>query len=152
MTINVEDIKKLREQTGAGVMEVKKALEDNAGDYQKALTELRGRVSAKAEKKAGRETKDGLIASYIHLGGKAGSLVWLACETDFVAKTDDFKKLAQEIALQVCTEDFTDIAALTDSEYARDASKKISDLINEVIAKVGEKIEIKDFKKFDVRS
>jgi elongation factor Ts len=152
MAINIEDIKKLREETGAGMLEVKKALEDNGGDYQKALTELMGKVASKAAKKSDRETKDGLVASYIHLGGKAGSLVWLACETDFVAKTDDFKKLAQEIALQVCTEDFVDVEALTNSEYIRDSSKKISDLINEVTAKVGEKIEIRDFKKFDVRA
>lgn len=152
MPINVEDIKKLREQTGAGVMEAKKTLEDSAGDYQKALTDLMSKVASKAAKKSDRQTKDGLVASYIHLGGKAGSLVWLACETDFVAKTDDFKKLAQEIALQACTEDFADVDALVASEYVRDDSKKILDLINEVIAKVGEKIEIRDFKKFDVRS
>jgi elongation factor Ts len=152
MAINIEDIKKLREETGAGMLEVKKALEDNGGDYSKALTELQGKVASKAAKKADRVTKDGIVASYIHLGGKAGSLVWLACETDFVAKTEDFKKLAQEIALQVCTDDYADVEALVSAEYVRDGSKKISDLINEVTAKVGEKIEIREFKKFDVRA
>lgn len=151
MTINVEFIKKLREETGAGVMEVKKVLEEVGGDYEKAHAQLMSLVGAKAAKKADRQTKDGLVESYIHAGGKAGSLLWLACETDFVAKTEDFKKLAHEIALQVCSEDLTDVESLLASEYVRDASKKISDLINEVTAKVGEKIEVRGFVKFDVR-
>ncbi len=152
MTINTTDIKKLREQTGAGVMEVKKALEDNNGDYDKTLTVLMSTVAAKAAKKSDRVTKDGLVEPYIHLGGKSGSLVWVACETDFVAKTDDFKKLAHEIAMQVCTEDFENVEQLMSAEYIRDGSKKISDLVNETTAKVGEKIEIRGFCKFDVRS
>lgn len=101
MSINVTDIKKLREETGAGVMEVKHALEENGGDYTKAHALLMSKVSAKAAKKSDRVTKDGLVEAYIHLGGKVGSLLWLACETDFVAKTDEFKKLAHEIAMQV---------------------------------------------------
>jgi elongation factor Ts len=152
MTINVNDIKKLREATGAGVMEVKKALEENNADYNKTLAALMSTVAAKAAKKSDRVTKDGLVEPYIHLGGKAGSLVWLACETDFVAKTDDFKKLAHEIAMQVCTEDFDNIEQLIAAEYIRDGSKKIQDLINETTAKVGEKIEVRGFCKFDVRS
>lgn len=152
MAINVEHIKKLREATGAGVMEAKTALESNGGDYDKALGLLLSIVSNKVAKKADRTTKDGLVEPYIHLGGKVGCLVWLACETDFVAKTDDFKKLAHEIALQVCTEDFNEIEDIVNSEYVRDPSKKISDLINETTAKVGEKIEIKGFVKFDVRA
>ena len=152
MALNVQDIKKLREETGAGVMEVKKALEENAGDFAKTLEALMKQVGAKAAKKSDRTTKDGLVESYIHAGGKVGGLIWLACETDFVAKTDAFKKLAHEIAMQVCTEDFADTEALMNSEYVRDPEKKISDLVNEVIAKVGEKIEIRGFTKFDVRA
>ncbi len=151
MTINVELIKKLRDETGAGIIEAKKALEENNSDYDKAYAVLMSKVSAKAAKKADRVTKDGLVESYIHMGGKMGSLLWLACETDFVAKTDDFKKLAHEIALQICTSDFKEISEVLESEYIRDPSKKILDLINEVIAKVGEKIEIRGFSKFDVR-
>jgi elongation factor Ts len=152
MAININEIKKLREETGAGILEVKKALEETGEDYDKARQLLMGKVAGKAAKKADRTTKDGLVESYIHAGGKLGSLLWIACETDFVAKTDDFKKLAHEIAMQVCTEDFTDVESLLSSEYIRDPSKKVLDLINEVIAKVGEKVEIRGFTKFDVRA
>jgi elongation factor Ts len=152
MTINVEILKKLREETGAGVIEVKKALDDNAGDYEKAKALLMSKVSAKAAKKADRVTKDGLVEAYIHGAGKVGSLICLACETDFVAKTDEFKKLAHEVAMQVATDEYADVAALANSEYIRDPSKKIQDLINEVIAKVGEKIELRSFVRFDVNS
>jgi len=148
---DIESIKKLREETGAGVLEVKNALEETGGDYDKAHAILMKKVAAKAEKKADRVTKDGLVESYIHLGGKAGSLVLLACETDFVAKTDDFKKLAHEIAMQVCTSEYSSVAEVVEAEYIRDPAKKIQDLINEVIAKVGEKIELRSFVRFDAR-
>src|SRR5689334_20748566 len=120
MELNINDIKELREETGSGVLEVKKALEDASGDVKAALEILMKNAMAKAAKKSDRETKDGLVASYIHAGGKVGSLISLACETDFVAKTEDFQKLAKEIALQACTEDYADIEALLNSEYIRD--------------------------------
>ena len=103
-TINVELIKKLREETGAGVLDVKQALETHGGDEAKAREDLvkKGLVKA-AKKSAEREVKDGLVHSYIHAGGKVGSLVSVACETDFVAKTEQFQKLVHEVALQVCT-------------------------------------------------
>jgi elongation factor Ts len=148
---DIESIKKLREETGAGVLEVKTALEEANGDYTKAHEVLMKKAASKAAKKADRTTKDGLVESYIHMGGKAGSLVLLACETDFVAKTDDFKKVAHEIAMQVCTSEYADVNELVESEYIRDPSKKIKDLINELTAKVGEKIEIRSFVRFDVR-
>ena len=94
--------------------------------------------------------EDGLVYSYIHNSGKVGSLVLLGCETDFVAKTEDFQKLCKDIAMQVCSEDYEDVEKLLESEYIRDPSKKISDLINEAVAKVGEKIEIRKFTKFSV--
>ena len=152
MNFNINDIKKLREETGAGVLEVKQALESAEGNYDKAREELMKKVASKAAKKADRVTKDGLVESYIHAGGKVGSLVALACETDFVAKTDDFKKLAHEIAMQVCTEEFENVEDLLNSEYIRDPGKKIKDLIDEVVAKVGEKVEIREFAKFNVRA
>ncbi len=151
MSIAVEDIKKLREETGAGVLDAKRALEDNAGDYEKAKAELVAKGLAKAAKKsAERIVKDGLVHSYIHSNGKMGSLVAVACETDFVAKTDEFIKLCHEVALQVCTDDFDSVEALLASEYIRDPQKKISDLVSETIAKTGEKIEIKKFVKLNV--
>ncbi len=151
MSINVELIKKLRDETGAGVLEVKEALTAAEGDYEKAKAALVKKGLAKAEKKAERVTKDGLVHAYIHAGGKVGSLVFIACETDFVAKTDDFKTLCNEVALQVCTEDYVEIRDLLDAEYIRDGSKKIKDLVKETIAKLGENIEIKEFARFSVR-
>ncbi|MBN1162139.1 translation elongation factor Ts [Patescibacteria group bacterium] len=150
MKLDVKNIKKLREETGAGVLEVKKTLEETNGDYKRARQILMEKVGDKAAKKADRETKDGIVVSYIHSGGRIGSLVVVACETDFVAKTDDFKKLADEIAMQVCTDDYESVDDLLKDDYIRDSSKNVQDLINETIAKVGEKIEIKDFVKFSV--
>lgn len=150
MAIDVEKLKQLREETGAGILEIKSMLDETGGDFDKAKEELIKKAASKAAKKSDRVAKDGLVYSYIHNGGKVGSLVLVGCETDFVAKTDDFKKLCQEISMQVCTEDFDDVEKLLDSEYIRDTSKKIQDLVNETSAKTGEKIEIVKFTKFFV--
>jgi len=146
----MQDIKKLREETGAGVVEVKIALEEANGDYQKAFDALMKKVAKKAEKRADRSTNDGLVHAYIHAGGKIGSLVHIGCETDFVAKTDEFQKLCHNVAMQVCTGDFATNQELLDSEFIKDPSKKILNLIEEVIAKTGEKVELKGFSKFSV--
>ena len=151
MTMNVQDIKKLREETGAGVLEVKQALEELSGDYEKARVLLMTKGAAKAAKKAERTTKDGLVRSYIHGAGKIGSLIVVACETDFVARTEDFKKLCHEVAMQVCTDEYKDVDDLLEAEYIRDPNKKVKDLVTETIAKVGEKIEIKKFIRFAVK-
>lgn len=148
--MDISLIKKLREETGAGVSEVKQALEDSSDNYEKAHRILMDKVSSKAAKKADRIIKDGLIHSYVHATGKTGSLVYLGCETDFVAKTDAFKTLIHDISLQICTEDYTDVQAVLESEFIKDPSKKIQDLINEVIAKTGEKVELVRFCKFSV--
>jgi elongation factor Ts len=94
-------VKKLRDRTGAGMMECKAALQEAKGDLEEAVTILRKRGLASAAKKTGRATSEGLIGSYIHLGGKIGVLVELNCESDFVARTDDFQNLLKELALQV---------------------------------------------------
>jgi elongation factor Ts len=99
--ISMDLIKELRQRTGAGIVECKKVLQETGGDVEKAVELLRKRGAAKAEKKAGRATAQGVIASYIHAGGKAGALVEVNCETDFVAMTEDFQNLAREIAMQV---------------------------------------------------
>ncbi|HYN06608.1 MAG TPA: translation elongation factor Ts [Vicinamibacterales bacterium] len=99
--ISAELVKKLRDRTGAGMMECKAALQDANGDLEEATTILRKRGLAQAAKKSGRSTSEGLIGSYIHQGGKIGVLVELNCESDFVAKTDDFQTLLKELALQV---------------------------------------------------
>ncbi|HAI62857.1 MAG: Elongation factor Ts [candidate division WWE3 bacterium GW2011_GWF2_41_45] len=150
MELNIKDIKNLREETGAGVLEVKQALENFAGDYTKAKEELMKKVGAKAAKKSERVTKDGLIFSYLHAGGRVGTMIYMACETDFVAKTEDFQKLCKEVAMQAATGDYSSVEDLLNDEYIREPSKKISDLLNEVTAKVGEKIELKKFIKYSV--
>lgn len=104
-TASLEDIKRLREETGAGVMEAKKALQDADGDYGKAKKLLEQRGAASAAKRAGRTASNGVVEAYIHAGGQVGVLVELDCETDFVARTPSFKELAHEIALQVAATD-----------------------------------------------
>ena len=94
-------VKELREKTGAGMMDCKAALQETGGDMDKAVDYLRKKGVAKAEKKSSRETKDGLVEAYIHPGGKLGVLVEVSCETDFVAKTDDFQELVKNIAMQI---------------------------------------------------
>ena len=151
MTIDIAAIKKLREETGAGVMDVKKVLEETAGDVEKSIKLLMEKGLAKLEKRADKDAGEGLVFAYIHAGGKIGSLVLLGCETDFVAKTEEFQKLGKELAMQVATEDYADTAALLDAEYIRDASKKVKDLVSTTVAKLGEKIEIRLFTRYSVR-
>jgi elongation factor Ts len=99
--IKPEDVKRLRDQTGAGIMDCKHALEESGGDVEKALLWLREKGLSTAAKKAGRMAREGVIASYIHHGARLGVLLELNCETDFVARTDDFQQLARELAMQV---------------------------------------------------
>ena len=101
MSITAKQVAELRGQTGAGLMDCKKALTESEGDLEKAITILRKKGMASASKKAGRATSEGLIESYIHLGGKVGVLIEVNCETDFVAKTDDFKSFVKDICLHV---------------------------------------------------
>lgn len=101
MSIPADLVKQLREMTGAGIMDCKSALTETNGNLEKAIEHLRKKGIAKAEKKASRETKDGLIESYLHPGSKLGVLVEINCETDFVAKTDDFKRFTRDIAMQI---------------------------------------------------
>src|SRR5262245_62202848 len=99
--ISAEAVKRLREQTGAGFMDCKRALQETDGDVDKAVSLLRERGLAAAARKAGREAREGLISSYIHTGGRVGVLIEVNCETDFVARTDQFQKLARDLAIQV---------------------------------------------------
>src|SRR5882762_3201322 len=101
MAIDTSKIKQLREETGAPVMDCKRALEESAGSLDNARQWLRQRGAAVAEKKAGRVASQGLVDSYIHGGGRIGVIVEVNCETDFVARSDDFKKLAHDIAMQI---------------------------------------------------
>ena len=147
---NVNDIKKLRDETGAGVLEIKNALEEFDGDFKKVKEDLMKKGKAKAAKKADRDASDGLVYAYIHNGGKVGSLILMACETDFVAKTNDFQNLCREVAMQVCTGDYDSVGDLLKDEYIRDESKTVKDLITEAIAKLGENIELREFTKYSI--
>jgi len=145
----MEDIKALREKTGAGVMDVKRALDEAKGDVKKAEELLKARGLEIADKKSEREMAQGLIDSYIHLG-KIGVLVEVSCETDFVARNDDFKAFVHEIALQVAQSESENVEDLLKEESFKDPSKTIDAIVKETIAKTGENIKIKRFVKFSL--
>lgn len=147
---STEMIKELREKTAAGVMDCRKALEEAKGDIEKAAEILRKQGLEKAEKKADRVTGQGLVSAYIHQTGKIGAIVEVSCETDFVARTEDFKILAHELAMQVASMNPKDVPDLLKQEYIRDSSKTISDLIKETIAKLGENIVVKKFSRIEL--
>jgi elongation factor Ts len=192
--IRPEDVKRLREQTGAGIMDCKRALEDSAGDVEKAIAWLRDKGLSVAAKKAGRMAREGVIASYIHHGSRLGVLLELNCETDFVARTDDFQQLARELAMQVAGLSPTWVSrddvpgdvleeqrrgfaeeAVRDGRPAdrvaeivegklnkwlesvcllelpfRDTERRVSDLITEKIALLGENIRVARFARMSV--
>jgi elongation factor Ts len=150
MKIGIEDIKKLREVTGAGIADCRQALEDTDGDQKKAAEILRKKGIEKAGKKAERQVKAGMVFSYVHHTGRLGAIVGLACETDFVAKTDDFQKLGKELALHIAASKPTSVEELMGQEYVRDASKTVEVLIKETIGKLGENIQVLEFKILEV--
>ena len=142
MKIDVSLIRKLKEETGAPVIRVKKVLEEQEGDEKKAFEILRKEGFEKASKREGRETSQGLVESYIHHSGKVASLVELFCETDFVARNELFKELAHNLALQVASMGAKDSQDLLEQEYIKDPTKKVGDLVKEVVAKTGENIRV----------
>jgi elongation factor Ts len=193
--ISVAMVKELREKTGAGIMDCKEALAECQGDMEKAVDFLRKKGLATAAKRAGRATSEGTVQSYIHMGGKIGVMVEVDCETDFVAKTEDFIEFARNLAMHIAatnpvgisSEDvpadiidreraiyrdqalemgkpekmidkiidgkmnkFFKDSCLMNQQYVKDPDKTISDYLNEVIAKTGEKITIKRFARFQV--
>lgn len=151
MKIDIEALKNLREKTGAGVADCRVALEESGGDIKKAAEILRKKGIEKADKKAEREVKAGMVFAYLHHTGRLGSLVALACETDFVAKTEDFQKLGKELAMQAAAGKPKDIKALLASPYMRDESKSVQELIKETIGKLGENIQVLDFKLVEIK-
>ena len=192
--IRPEDVKRLREQTGAGIMDCKRALEESAGDVDQAIAWLREKGLSTAAKKAGRAAREGVISSYIHHGARLGVLLELNCETDFVARTEDFQQLARELAMQVAglapswvsRDDVpADVLAEQRAEFAadaerdgrpadrvaqivegklnkwlesvcllempfRDTEQRVSDLISEKIALLGENIRVARFARMAV--
>jgi elongation factor Ts len=164
--ITAESVKELRDMTGAGIMDCKRALQETDGDMSKATEALQKQGLAKAEKRSQREAKCGIIDVYIH-GGRIGALVEINCESDFVARTEDFKVLAHDIAMQVTATDprfvkAEDIPAeiseevdpaevcLLSQPFIRDPQRSIQDVITEVIAKTGENIKVRRFARFEL--
>ncbi len=145
MNISIDLLKKLREETKAGIADCRVALEDAKNDYEKARKLIFERGLEKASKKEGKETKQGIIESYVHANGKIGVLVELLCETDFVARTDEFKLLAHEITLQIASMNPKDVKELLAGPYIRDPKVTIGQLVKQTVAKVGENITVGRF-------
>ncbi|MEQ9619483.1 MAG: translation elongation factor Ts [Deltaproteobacteria bacterium] len=193
--ITAQMVKEIRDRTGAPFIDCKKALEEVSGDFDKAIEILKIKGVAKASKKVGRETPEGTITSYIHAGGKIGVLVEINCETDFVARNEEFQAFAKEIALQIAAgnpryvsreripdselekekeimkaqviesgkpeniaekivegkiEKFYEEVCLLDQTYIRDTKVKINDLLQALIAKIGENIRVRRFERFQL--
>ena len=167
MSVNVDSIKLLRNSTGFGIMECKKSLEDADGDIEKAKELLEKLGSLKATKKLSRDAKEGVIESYIHNGSRVGAIVELNCETDFVARTSEFKELAHDIAMQVAAmnpqyinsddvpdeKDDTEINEddfLVNQACIKDPSKTVENMISDAVGKMGENIRITRFIRFAI--
>ncbi|MGA2911842.1 MAG: translation elongation factor Ts [Candidatus Levyibacteriota bacterium] len=150
MKIDIKLIKQLREETEISIADCTKALEEAKGDYGKAIQILKKRGIERAEKKADRTTGQGIIEAYIHQDGKVGVLLELLCETDFVARTEDFKRLAHEVAMQIAAMNPKNVGVLLKQEYIRDGSVTIENLIKQTIGKLGENIVIKQFSRFKI--
>jgi elongation factor Ts len=162
LEITTDRVRQLREETGAGVMDCKRALTEAAGDMEKAKDILKQQGLDRAEKKAGRLAAQGLVESYIHAGGRIGVLVELNCESDFVARTDDFRALAHDLAMQIAAlapryvrqEDVPAGVEVEPNEvllnqpFIRDAGVTVQDLIRSSVAKLGENIQVRRFVRF----
>lgn len=141
---NVELIKKLRAQTGLGMHDIKKALDESGDNEEKAITLLKKWGLSTVAKKADRATSQGLVDSYVH-SGRIGALVEVNCETDFVARNDEFKAFVKDIAMQVASMNPQSVEDLLEQDYFRDPSKTVQDLLNDTITKIGENIKIGRF-------
>jgi elongation factor Ts len=142
--ISIEEIKKLRELTGAGITDAKKALVDAGGDFDKALAAMHKKGFDKANKRAERAVGAGLIGSYVH-DGRIGVLVEVNCETDFVAKTDEFKGLVKDLCLHIAASEPTGVAELLEQPFVRNPEISVGDYVKEHIAKLGENIVVRRF-------
>jgi elongation factor Ts len=148
--VDIELLKKLRNETLVSLADCRKALEETRNDYRKALDILKKSGLEKAAKKAERETLQGMIGSYIHQNGRVGVLVEVLCETDFVALTDEFKNLVHEVGMQIAAMNPKDVPALLKQEYIRDPKETMELVIKGVIAKLGENIVVKRFQRFEI--
>ena len=146
MAISAAMVKDLREKTGAGMMDCKKALAETGGDMQKAIDYLREKGIAKAAKKSGRVAAEGAVAAYVSADGKIGSLVEINCETDFTANNENFRALSKQITEHVAKNNFADLDALNASVI--DGKKTVNDLVTEATATIGEKISVRRFVRY----
>lgn len=147
--ITVSEIKRLRDLTGAGIADCREALEKAKGDEKRAREIIKEKGFEKAAKKGDRTTANGLVFSYVH-NGKIGVLLALACETDFVAKTEAFQTLGKEICLQIASMGPTNIEGLLKQESIRDPKLTIDDMIKAVIGKLGENIKVSEFSRITI--
>jgi len=143
--ITLDQIKELRDRTGISIAQVKTALEEADGDMEAAIEALKKKGAEVARKKSSRALGSGVVRSYIHTDSKIGSIVILACETDFVAKNEDFKNLAYDLAMHIVASDPKDGQELLKQPFVKDPSKTVSDLVGEAIQKFGENIGIAEF-------
>jgi len=148
--ISTQQIKELRERTGAGISEVKRALEESGGDMKRALTSIEQRLGSIAGKREGRETRAGVVDAYLHSNNKMGVLVEVFCETDFVARNPEFKALAHEIAMHIAAMAPTDSVSLFAQSFVKDESKTVRDVVQTAIGKFGENIKIERFIRFEI--
>ena len=158
-------IRTLRDQTGAGIMDCKQALEGSGGDLDKAAEALRSKGLADSAKRVGRATNEGVVEAYVHTGGRVGSIVELGCESDFVARTDEFRLMAHDLAMQVAAmapvyldrEDIEDgderppaQVALLAQPFIKNGSSSVGDLVKELAARMGENVRVIRFHRFAV--
>jgi elongation factor Ts len=146
----IELVKKIRIETGLGIMEIKAALEEADGDEKKAKEILKEKGFKKAETKAERETHQGRVATYTHSTGKIGVIVELLCETDFVAKHEEFMALTKDLCLQVAAMNPKDVKELLKQEFIKDPSLTIDQMVKALIAKFGENMKINRFERFEI--
>ncbi len=146
----IDDLKKIRNMTGASVDAIRKALEEADGEIERALELLKDRGAIVAAKKTNRQTGEGIVSYYIHANNKVGVLVKLLCETDFVARTEQFKELGHELAMHIAAMDPISINDLLLQTYIRNQDMTIDALIKDYIAKLGENIKIGEFCRFEV--
>lgn len=148
--ISAEIIKELRGRTGAGILDIKKAVEDADGDPEKAEALIEERLGTSAGKRAGRDTGAGVVEAYIHSNARIGVLVALSCETDFVARNPAFKSLAHDIAMHIAAMSPVDVAALNEQPFVKNPERSVYDVINESIGRFGENITIGQFARLEL--
>lgn len=150
MEIDVNLLKKLRAETEASVSDCRRAIIESEGNYNKALEIIRERGLDRASEKSERAVKSGLAAVYSHQEGKIGTMVLLRCETDFVARNEEFKNLAHDLALHITALDPKDVNELLEQPFVKDESRLVKEIIQEHIGKIGENITVEKFARFEV--